>query len=147
MDWIQPGQECSCHSEAGQRKMQNYEVRQWMLQHRGITRGWLDQLLVDVGDVTVGELWMKSSSTRKIQSTHQTVTFLTFCKELLYDEKPQMTDPWKMQAMAVYVLQWAAEAYLTGLLEDANRIAIHTKCVTLMPKDIQLALQIRGERS
>ena len=52
-----------------------------------------------------------------------------------------------MQAMAVYILQWAAEAYLTGLLKDANLITIHIKCVTLMPKDIQLALQIRGERS
>ena len=58
-----------------------------------------------------------------------------------------MMDPWQMQAMAVYVPQWAAEAYLTGLLEDTNLIAIHTKHVTLMPKDIQLALQIRGERS
>ena len=58
-----------------------------------------------------------------------------------------MTNPWRMQAMAMYVLQWAAEAYLTGLLEDANLIAIHTKHVTLMPKDIQLALRIRGERS
>ena len=58
-----------------------------------------------------------------------------------------MTNPWRMQAMDVYVLQWAAEAYLAGLLEDANLIAIHTKRVTLMPKDIQLALQIRGERS
>ena len=42
--------------------------------------------------------------------------------------------------MMMYVLQWAAEAYLTGLLEDTNLIAIHTKCVMLMPKDIQLAL-------
>ena len=49
--------------------------------------------------------------------------------------------------MAVYVLQWAAEVYLTGILEDANLIAIHAKCVTLMLKDIQLALQIRGEKS
>ena len=58
-----------------------------------------------------------------------------------------MTDPWRMQVMAVYILQWAAEAYLTGLLKDTNLITIHTKHVTLMPKDIQLALQIRGERS
>ena len=65
----------------------------------------------------------------------------------MYDEKPQMTDPWQMQAMAMYVLQWAVEAYLTGLLKDTNLIVIHTKHVTLMPKDIQLALQIRGERS
>ena len=42
--------------------------------------------------------------------------FSHFVRELLYDEKPQMTDPWQMQAMAVYVLQWAAEVYLTGLL-------------------------------
>ena len=53
-----------------------------------------------------------------------------------------MTDPWHMQAMAVYVLQWAAEAYLIGLLEDTNLIAIHTKGVMIMPKDIQLALRI-----
>ena len=58
-----------------------------------------------------------------------------------------MMDPWRMQVMAVHTLQWAAEAYLTGLLEDVNLIAIHTKRVTLMPKDIQLALRIRGERS
>ena len=51
-----------------------------------------------------------------------------------------MTNPWRMQAMAMYVLQWAAEVYLTGLLEDTNLIAIHAKHVTLMPKDIQLAL-------
>ena len=76
----------------------------------------------------------------------QQLPFSQFVWELLYEEKPQMTDPWRMQAMAVYVLQWATEAYLTGLPKDANLIAIHTKCVTLMPKDIQLALQIRGER-
>ena len=58
-----------------------------------------------------------------------------------------MTDPWRMQVMAVYVLQWAAEAYLIGLLEDTNLITIHTKHVTLMTRDIQLTLQIRGEQS
>ena len=71
--------------------------------------------------------------------------FSRFVRELLYNEKPQMTDPWRMQAMDVYVLQWIAEAYLVGVLKDANLIAIHTKCVTIMPKDIQLALRICGE--
>ena len=65
--------------------------------------------------------------------------FSCFMRELLY-EKPQMTDPWRMQAMAMYILQWATEVYLVGLLEDVNLIAIHTKCVTIMSKDIQLAL-------
>ena len=58
-----------------------------------------------------------------------------------------MMDPCQMQAMAMYILQWAAEVYLTGLLKDTNLITIHTQHVTLMPKDIQLALRIRGERS
>nr|GEZ96290.1 histone H3-like centromeric protein CSE4 [Tanacetum cinerariifolium] len=45
------------------------------------------------------------------------------------------------------VLQEAAEAYLVGLFEDTNLCAIHAKRVTIMPKDIQLARRIRGERA
>jgi len=33
-----------------------------------------------------------------------------------------------------------------GLFEDTNLCAIHAKRVTIMPKDIQLARRIRGER-
>ena len=36
-------------------------------------------------------------------------------------------------------LQEAAEAYLVQLLEDSNLCAIHTKCITIQPKDMQLA--------
>ncbi|GMH24691.1 hypothetical protein Nepgr_026534 [Nepenthes gracilis] len=48
---------------------------------------------------------------------------------------------------AVLALQEAAEAYLVGLFEDTNLCAIHAKRVTIMPKDIQLARRIRGERA
>ncbi|KAK5640154.1 hypothetical protein RI129_010987 [Pyrocoelia pectoralis] len=34
-----------------------------------------------------------------------------------------------------------------GLFEDTNLCAIHAKRVTIMPKDIQLARRIRGERA
>ncbi|CAH6806775.1 unknown_gene_426 [Phodopus roborovskii] len=37
--------------------------------------------------------------------------------------------------------------YLVGLFEDTNLCAIHAKRVTIMPKDIQLARRIRGERA
>jgi hypothetical protein len=46
-----------------------------------------------------------------------------------------------------FALQEAAEAYLVGLFEDTNLCAIHAKRVTIMPKDIQLARRIRGERA
>ncbi|CAH1232689.1 histone H3-like centromeric protein A [Branchiostoma lanceolatum] len=50
----------------------------------------------------------------------------------------------RWQAYAIMALQEAAEAFLVGLMEDANLIALHAKRVTLMPRDIQLARRIRG---
>jgi len=47
--------------------------------------------------------------------------------------------------MAILALQEAAEAYLVGLFEDSNLCAIHAKRVTLMAKDMHLALRLRGE--
>ena len=44
-------------------------------------------------------------------------------------------------------LQEAAEAYLVGLLDDTNVCAIHAKRVTIMPKDMQIARRLRGERA
>ena len=52
----------------------------------------------------------------------------------------------RFQSGAIMALQEASEAYLVGLLEDANLCAVHAKRVTIMPKDIQLARRIRGER-
>ena len=49
------------------------------------------------------------------------------------------------QACAILTLQEATEAYLVGLLEDTNLCTIHTKCITIMPKDIQLVQHICGE--
>ena len=65
--------------------------------------------------------------------------------ELLNEVRP--VDLFCMQAMAVHVLQQAAEAYLVGLLEDTNLCALHAKCCTILPKDIQLAHRICGERA
>ena len=48
---------------------------------------------------------------------------------------------------AISALQEAAEAYLVGLFEDTNLCAIHAKRITIMPRDIQLARRIRGERT
>ena len=53
----------------------------------------------------------------------------------------------RFQTQALLALQEAAEAYLTGLFEDTNLCAIHAKRITIMPKDIQLARRIRGERA
>ncbi len=54
---------------------------------------------------------------------------------------------YRYQASAVLALQEAAEAYLVNLFEDSNLCAIHAKRVTILPKDIQLARRIRGEKA
>jgi histone H3 len=52
----------------------------------------------------------------------------------------------RFQSSAILALQEAAEAYLVGLFEDTNLCAIHAKRVTIQPKDMYLALRLRGER-
>ena len=49
------------------------------------------------------------------------------------------------QGCTIISLQEAAEAYIVGLMEDANICTIHAKWVTIMPKDMQLAWHICGE--
>ena len=51
------------------------------------------------------------------------------------------------QSNAIGALQEASKAYLVGLYKDTNLCAIHTKCVTVMPKDLQLSHRIWGERA
>src|SRR5579871_3396689 len=53
----------------------------------------------------------------------------------------------RFQARAILALQEASEAYLVGIFEDTLLCAIHAGRVTIMPKDIQLARRVRGERS
>ena len=53
----------------------------------------------------------------------------------------------RFQSAAIMALQEASETYLVGLFEDSNLCAIHAKWVTIMPKNIQLARRIRGERT
>ena len=53
----------------------------------------------------------------------------------------------RFQSGAIMALQEASEAYLVSLLEDSNLCVVHAKRVTIMPKDIELACRIRGERN
>tara|TARA_B100002051_G_C16514678_1_gene524629 strand:+ start:314 stop:724 length:411 start_codon:yes stop_codon:yes gene_type:complete len=69
--------------------------------------------------------------------------FQRLIREIATDFKTDL----RFQSSAVCALQEACEAYLVGLFEDTNLCAIHAKRVTIMPKDMQLARRIRGERT
>ena len=53
----------------------------------------------------------------------------------------------RISPAAITALQEAAEVYLILLFEGTNLCTIHAKHVTIMPKDIQLAQRIHGERA
>mgnify|MGYP006191755391 CR=1 FL=1 len=69
--------------------------------------------------------------------------FQHLVREIAQDYKSDVC----MQSTAMLALQEAAEAYLVGLFHDTNECALHAKRVTIMPKDMQLARRIQGERS
>ncbi|CAL1526328.1 unnamed protein product [Lymnaea stagnalis] len=75
--------------------------------------------------------------------------FQRLVREIAQDFKTDL----RFQSAAIGALQviiffiLTSEAYLVGLFEDTNLCAIHAKRVTIMPKDIQLARRIRGERA
>jgi histone H3 len=52
----------------------------------------------------------------------------------------------RFQSSAVAAIQEATESYVISLLADTNLCAIHTRRVTIMPRDVHLARRLRGER-
>ena len=79
------------------------------------------------------------------KSTDLLVRKLPF-QRLVREIMQEYKSDYKKTAASLLALQEASEAYLVGLYEDSNLCAIHAKRVTIMPKDIQLARRIRGER-
>jgi len=67
-------------------------------------------------------------------------------QRLVREVAEQFKSDLRFQSTAILALQEASEMYLVSLFEDTNLCAIHAKRVTIMPKDLQLARRIRGER-
>lgn len=90
-----------------------------------------------------GEAAMKEI--RKYQaSTDVLIPKLAFQRVVREISQAHRTD-YRFQSYALYALQQASEAFLVGLFEDSNLCCIHAKRVTLMPKDMRLAMRIRGD--
>ena len=51
----------------------------------------------------------------------------------------------RFQSTAIAALREAAENFIVRLFEDVNLLVVHAKRVTVMPRDIRLALRIRGD--
>ena len=83
---------------------------------------------------------------RKYQASTSLLIRRAAFQRLVREVAQDFSTDLRFQSSAVLALQEASEAYLTGLFEDTNLCAIHAKRVTIMPRDMQLARRIRGER-
>lgn len=85
---------------------------------------------------------------RKFQkSTELLIRKLPFQRLVREIAQDLFGNKYRFQSATIGALQEASEAYLVGLFEDTNLCAIHARRVTIMPKDMQLARRIRGERT
>ncbi len=89
------------------------------------------------GTVALREIRKYQKSTELLM---RRLPFQRLVREISQDYKTDL----RFQASAILDLQEAAEAYLVELFADTNLAANHAKRVTVMPKDMQLALRMRG---
>ena len=80
------------------------------------------------------------------QSTELLIRKWSFQK-LVSELVQEITPSLRFQTSALKALQEATESYMVGLVEDSNLCVTHTRHVTIMPKDMQLAHRIWDEKS
>ncbi|CAD7698182.1 unnamed protein product [Ostreobium quekettii] len=68
--------------------------------------------------------------------------FQRLVREIAY----AIDDKLRFKQDTILALQEASEAYLVGLFEDTNLCSIHAKRVTIMAKDLHLAVRLRGDK-
>ena len=111
--------------------------------------------------VLSGNTAMKRSSKRRFRSRPGVVALREIKKyqrstDLLVPRLPfqrvvkeitgKINSDLRFSAQGLIALQECTESFMTGLFEDSYMCSIHAKRVTLMPRDVQLARRIRGER-
>ncbi|OPJ88586.1 hypothetical protein AV530_003100 [Patagioenas fasciata monilis] len=119
---------------------QCYRHRCFLLLRAGSEEKWPKPHRYRPGTVALREIRRYQKSTELLI---RKLPFQRLVREIAQDFKTDL----RFQSAAIGALQEASEAYLVGLFEDTNLCAIHAKRVTIMPKDIQLARRIRGERA
>ena len=92
------------------------------------------------GTVALREIRKYQKST---ESLIRKLPFQRLVREIAQDVMQDL----RFQSSALAALQEASEQYLVALFEDTNLCALHAHRVTILPKDLQLARRIRGERT
>lgn len=86
--------------------------------------------------------WLKEIKTMQ-SSHHLLIPKLPFARNVREIMQSMSVQPYRITPEALMALQEATEAYLVFFIEDAFRLALHAKRVTLMNRDMQLVAFLR----
>lgn len=82
---------------------------------------------------------------RKFQKSTELLIRKAPFQRLVREIAENYKDDLRFQSNAIQAMQEAAEAYIVGLFEDTALCATHAKRITIQPKDMQLAIRLRGD--
>ncbi len=91
------------------------------------------------GTVALQEIWHHQKSTELLL---RKAPFSWLIREITVGQEKDLC----FQGSVILALQEAVEAYHVGLFVDTNLCTIHSKRITIMPKDIQFTCHICGEK-
>lgn len=83
---------------------------------------------------------------RKFQRTSDLLLRKLPFQRLVREVAGNVKQDLRFQSVAVEILQHAVEDYMVQVFEDCVLCAVHAKRVTVTPKDLKLAMRIRGGR-
>ena len=83
---------------------------------------------------------------RKYQKSTKLLIRKWSFQKLVRELPQEMMPDLRFQTSALRVLQEATESYMVGLMEGKIFYVIHAKWVAIMPKNMQLAHRIWGEK-
>lgn len=84
---------------------------------------------------------------RKYQKSNDLILKKLPFERLVREIGQEVSAGCRFQSTAVLALQEAAEAVLISLFEDSALIALKSRRLKVMPRDLHLAIRIRGDRS
>ena len=95
------------------------------------------------GTITLREIRKYQTSTDLLIPK---LPFQRLVKELIQNERRERDIPMKkVQSPALLTLQCVCEDYVTELFSMSQRAAVHGKRVTVIPDDLQLVMDFRGD--
>jgi histone H3 len=96
------------------------------------------------GEAALRDIRKYQASTKTLLPRSPLIRLMREVAQDLVRTNPYFQDGVRFQHTAIAAIHEAVEAFIVQLFEDSMLCAIHARRVTLQPRDMQLAMRLRG---